>query len=670
MEEYTNELIKESSPYLLQHAHNPVNWIAWSEDLFDQAEKEGKMVLISVGYSACHWCHVMEHECFEDVEVATLMNKFFINVKVDREERPDVDQGYMTAVQLMTNKGGWPLNCFTLPDGRPIYGGTYFPKEQWMYILRSLHETFQKDREKLEDYAVSLLAGIRKSELIETATRGVRFEREKLDELILRWSANFDFQWGGGTRAPKFPLPVNYDFLLDFCINSGDRKILEFVEVTLDRMAMGGIYDQIGGGFSRYSVDMLWKIPHFEKMLYDNGQLIALYSKAYRQIPKATYQRVVYQSIDWLEREMMSREGAFFAALDADSEGVEGKFYVWKPEELQKLLGSDYEWVKDYYSLNEKGRWEEGNYVLLRADSDKNFAAKMTWSLDDLYERVNRVNEILLRARSERIRPGLDNKCLTGWNAMALRGICEAYKTFGDEAFLLLAQRNAKWILSRINSDWSVIRTERKGNPQINGFLEDYAHVIDAFLAMGEISGDDLWFQRALEITDYCVAHFRNEESKMFYFTEAESGLIARKMDVNDNVIPSGNSVMARNLYYLGRVFHKKNLIEEARQMLANVYDGMELYGSSYSNWAFILEHELYSLYEFICVGPDRKKMAMELQKGAIPFAIVLFHDQADTALPVFEGRISDQNRIYVCVEGSCLAPVVTVTEALELVIQ
>ena len=430
MEKYTNALIQESSPYLLQHAHNPVNWVSWSDEVFTKAKLQNKMVLVSVGYSACHWCHVMEHECFEDEEVAALMNTFFICIKVDREERPDVDQVYMTAVQLMTQKGGWPLNCFTLADGRPIYGGTYFPKEQWMHILKSLQHTFENDREKVEEYAEHLHQGVQNSELINDAKKSEQFSEEKLHEMVLRWSRNFDSMEGGDARAPKFPLPNNYEFLLHYGVKYQNDKVLKHVELTLDKIALGGIYDQVGGGFSRYSVDMLWKVPHFEKMLYDNGQLLSLYSEAYKYFKKPLYKRIVYQTIAWLQREMLTKDGAFYSALDADSEGDEGKFYCWNKKDMKAVLGDDYNWVSNFYNLNERGYWEEEKYIPLRTESDMSFAHKMNWSLEEFELKISKINQQLLDERSHRIRPGTDDKCLTSWNAITIKGLCDAYSAF------------------------------------------------------------------------------------------------------------------------------------------------------------------------------------------------------------------------------------------------
>ncbi len=669
MEKYTNDLINESSPYLQQHAHNPVNWIPWSPDVFQQAEKEDKMVLISIGYSSCHWCHVMEHESFEDEEVAALQNKLFINVKVDREEHPDVDQVYMTAVQLMTQRGGWPLNCFTLPDGRPVYGGTYFQKDQWMHIMKSLNQTFQNERSRMESYASQLHEGIIKSELITEPNEIRPFQEEKLNEMILRWSKGFDNEHGGPTKAPKFPLPSNYEFLLEYALHSDDEHIMNHVENTLDKMAMGGIYDQIGGGFARYSVDMLWKVPHFEKMLYDNGQLITLYSTAYKVFQKPLYKQVVYQTIDWLIREMRDDSGAFYSALDADSEGKEGKFYIWTEEELKEVLSKEYQWVKAFYSINNRAYWEDGYYILLRTESDKEFAKKMSWTIDELYDNINRVNQLLLDARDGRIRPGLDNKLLTSWNAMTLKGLLTAHQVFSDDLFLDLAVSNATWIKSRVMEDFQVIRSGEVGDRQIPGVLEDYAHVIDAFITAFETTGNSSYIEYADSLMQYCLKNFQDEKSGMFYYTPSNSKLIARKMELSDNVIPSSNSVMARNLYYLSLLLNNPSYMSISKQMLANVYEGMEHYGAGYSNWAILLNHFVYGFYEIVCTGESAREFAEKFQQAPITKALICYNDSNDESLPVFSGRSSKQGRIYVCTHGTCHAPVESVSEAMDLVI-
>lgn len=657
MEKFTNDLIHETSPYLLQHAHNPVNWLPWSDAAFAKAEAENKLVLVSVGYSACHWCHVMEHESFEDEEVAALMNRFFVCIKVDREERPDVDQVYMTAVQLMTQRGGWPLNCFTLPDGRPIYGGTYFQKEQWMQVLKSLEHSYKNKPAEVYEYAEKLQAGVQQSEWIQTPEPIQPFKLDKLKELVLRWSHNFDNRDGGSSRAPKFPLPSNYEFLLRFGAWQSDESVLKHVHLTLEKMAQGGIYDQIGGGFARYSVDMLWKVPHFEKMLYDNGQLISLYSKAYQQRPNATYKKVVYQTMDWIEKEMLTSEGAFYSAIDADSEGVEGKFYVWTTNELEAVLGEDFAWVKAYYSVNGTGYWEDGNYILLRSMSDEKFANQQGWTIDELEVHVNRVNALLKTERNHRTPPGLDDKCLTSWNAILLKGCVDAYFAFGDDYFLHLALKNARWIKNtQRGSDGTLKRTYKNGKSSIDGFLEDYAHAIAAFISLYQATFDSEWLHLAQEWTDFTLENFQDPTSKMFYFTSKDSTLIARKMELNDNVIPASNSVMASNLYLLGTLYQRPDYIEICQQMIANVYDGMEHYGSGYSKWADVLMHFIQPAVEVCITGPDWKANLGELTKQYLPHAIFAGGEKDD--LPILSNRIvPSTNQLFVCKEHVCMAP-------------
>jgi len=672
MQKYTNKLISESSPYLLQHAHNPVNWVAWSEDVFVKAKQENKLVLISVGYSACHWCHVMEHECFEDEEVAALMNKFFINVKVDREERPDVDQVYMTAVQLMTQKGGWPLNCFTLPDGSPIYGGTYFPKEQWMHILKSLFHAQQNEGDKLEEYAENLLKGITASEQIVSKRENNDFDKRHLEELILRWSKSFDQNNGGETRAPKFPLPSNYDFLLDYALHSSNEKVKSHVELSLDKMAMGGIYDQVGGGFSRYSVDMLWKVPHFEKMLYDNGQLLSLYSTAFKTFPKTLYKRVVYQTINWLEREMVGVESedannAFYSALDADSEGVEGKFYVWNEAELKEILGDDYDWAKNFYQVQLRGFWEDENSILLRIKADREICQEQSISMEELESKIEHVNETILFSRNKRIRPGLDNKCITSWNAMTLKGLCDAYCVFEEELFISLALKNAKWLLEKqVQDDGSILRLRQNEGKVISGFLDDYAHAIDAFISLYTITFDETWLHQAKSLTEYTLNHFYDTKSSMFFYTEDSNRLIARKMEINDNVIPASNSVMARNLFYLSSYFHEDKYRSISKQMLSNIYEGMENFGSGYSNWAVLLNHFVFGCFEIVITGENAKEKSKVFSQASVPKHVIATAE-TESNLPIFENKnFPKEAMIYVCKEGNCLLPTNDIQEAIK----
>ena len=655
---HTNQLIHESSPYLLQHAHNPVNWVPWSKEAFQKAKEENKLVLVSIGYSACHWCHVMEHECFENEEVAALMNEHFINIKVDREEHPDVDQVYMTAVQLMTQKGGWPLNCFTLPNGSPVYGGTYFPKDQWMHILRSLVYTIKNDPEKVEEYAAKLKEGVQQSELIENPVKIDQLDPEKLHELVLRWSHSFDFSYGGPTRAPKFPLPSNLDFLLTYGVWQEHEKTLSYVELTLDKMAMGGIYDQIGGGFARYSVDMLWKVPHFEKMLYDNGQLLEIYAKAYKYYGKDLYKETCYGILNWLQREMLAENGAFYSALDADSEGEEGKFYCWSNHELMEILGNDYEWVKEYYNINQLGYWEEEKYILLRNETDESFAKRNGWELEFLKQKVMTINETLLHSRNKRIKPGMDDKCLTSWNAMVISGLCESYAAFDDETFLLLARKTASWIeANQVKSDNTLWRTHKNDISKIDGVLEDYTFVIKAFIDLYQVTFEEKWMELAKNLTLRVESNFQDSNTKMCYYTSLNTELIARKMELNDNVIPASNSVMAHNFHKLSYFYRNPEWKENAKQMLANMYDGMEMYGSGYSNWALLLLQFIESMEEIEIVGLNANKIRQNENKK---FKIgTIYSGGVNFSLPILnEKTVTPKTILYRCKGEICDAPI------------
>lgn len=669
MSKHTNSLAEATSPYLLQHAHNPVDWVEWSDEAFQRAEEEDKLVLVSIGYSACHWCHVMEHESFENEDVAALMNEHFVCIKVDREERPDVDQVYMNAVQLMTQQGGWPLNCFTLPDGRPIYGGTYFPKNQWTQVLRNLWNTYVQDPRKVEQYASKLKEGVRLSEMIEVQTKKETFDPLVIDQLVQKWKRNFDFDNGGENRAPKFPLPNNYEFLLYYGFINNDSTVVNHVHRTLKKMARGGIYDQIGGGFSRYAVDMIWKVPHFEKMLYDNGQLLSLYAKAYQHSPDAEYKKVLKQTFDWLEREMLDKKnGGYFSALDADSEGVEGKYYTWSKEEVENVLGLDFEIAQTYYNINEKGYWENDVHIPLREKSDVEIAEDLNLSVDELSEKIVEIESKLLTIRSKRVAPGLDTKKITSWNALLIKGLIEAGAVLNENKMKQAAIKTADWIMSDMWDDESkkLYRVPFSEKSNIKGFLDDYANTIDAFIVLYEKTFDAKWLHFAMEIMNSAIKLFSDEKTKFFYYTENNTELIARKMEINDNVIPSSNSVMAKNLYRLGAFFYDEKLTQRAKQVLSNIYDQMPQYGSGYSNWAQLALYFDSPSKELCIVGEQALEELKKLNHEYLPH--VLFAGGNAEDIPFLKGRIKPEITFYVCENQNCKAPKKTLEEAREMI--
>ncbi|MDQ3047121.1 MAG: thioredoxin domain-containing protein [Bacteroidota bacterium] len=665
--EYTNALINETSPYLLQHAHNPVNWYPWNEETLEKAKKEDKLILVSIGYSACHWCHVMEHESFEDKKVAQIMNDHFICIKVDREERPDIDQVYMLAVQLMTGHGGWPLNCFALPDGRPVYGGTYFPKQQWINILLNLTDLYSNDRNKVLDYAVQLTEGVKMAEIIKVNEAEESFTMDILDSSYQDWKMRLDQVEGGPDKAPKFPLPNNYQFLLRYAHLTKNEPLMKHVSLTLKKMAYGGIYDQIGGGFSRYSVDHLWKVPHFEKMMYDNAQLISLYSEAFRQSKDPLYKQVVTDTLEFIKRELTSPEGAFFSALDADSEGEEGKFYVWTKEELQTILKDRFGLFSDYFNINERGFWEHGNYILLRHEDDQTIADKHSISLNELQDIISGIKKELLDFREKRVRPGLDDKTLTSWNALMIQGYADAYRTFGEKEWLNAAEKNAAFLLSKqLRADGGLNHNYKNGRSTINGYLEDYCFTIEALIALYEVTFRESYLENAESLLKYSIAHFMDPSSGMFFFTSDEDkALISRKMELSDNVIPASNSAMAKVLFLLGTHLENPEYIGMSRKMLHNILPEIVPYGAGYSNWSMLLLHFAAPFKELAIVGKSVDEKRAELSQHYLPNVIFAGTSTLST-LPLLKNRtVEGQTYFYVCSEKTCQQPVSTTEEAL-----
>lgn len=668
--QYTNALIHESSPYLLQHAHNPVEWYPWGDKALKKAELENKLLLISVGYAACHWCHVMEHESFEKEEVAKIMNAHFVCIKVDREERPDIDQIYMDAVQIMTGQGGWPLNCVALPDGRPIWGGTYFRKAQWIDILEQLAELWQRRPDDAYGYAERMLEAIGKMDSLVPVATHQTFSQEFLDGVLKPWKSTFDLKEGGYNRAPKFPMPSNWLFLMREAHFSKDDLCQSAVNITLKKMAWGGIYDQLGGGFARYSVDGLWKVPHFEKMTYDNGQLISLYSEAFQKSADPLYQRVVAETFDFMEREMLSEEGGWFSSLDADSEGVEGKFYVWTKAEIDSLLGNDSGWFCKYYRVNEKGNWEHGNNILIMGQSPADFAAEYGLSESVFLQKLEAAKAILMKSRDQRIRPGLDDKILTSWNALMLKACVDAFCAFDEQKYLAAALRTANFVEAKLKNGNGLFRNYKAGKASINAFLDDYALLIEAYLALYQITFEPKWLARSTDLTEYVIQHFYNQRAQLFYYTSDEDpDLITRKMELMDNVIPGSNSVMANILFELGHFLARADFLEMSENMLQNILPDMPRYGGGYSHWAILLQKHLRPFFEIVVTGPNAKELASEINQSYYPNKIiaasVLDGDQ-HTAL--FEQRFSgNETQIFVCQGEACQLPVRTSSEAIAL---
>ena len=664
---FTNQLIHESSPYLLQHAHNPVNWYPWRQVALDKARKENKLLIISIGYAACHWCHVMEHESFENEEVARFMNEHFVSIKVDREERPDIDQVYMNAVQLITGRGGWPLNCIALPDGRPVYGGTYFPPEQWLDILSKVSIFVKEHPDQAEQQARALTEGVQTSDQIYLNPEDAEFSIRDLDQIFANWKSHLDYNQGGHQGAPKFPLPVGFQFLLQYYDLTENADALKAVTLTLDKMADGGIRDQIGGGFARYSVDAYWKAPHFEKMLYDNAQLVSLYASAYQQTKDPEYQIIVSETLEFIQRELSSETGGFYSSLDADSEGEEGKYYVWTQDELQQILGKDADLIIDYYNVEEKGNWEHGQNILLKSGNDKRIAKKYEISEKELSNRVVKAKKLLLKERQQRISPGLDDKIITSWNALMLKACVDAYTVFDQKAYLEMAINNANFISTRIKqADQRLYRSFKNGKVSINAFLDDYAFTISAFISLYQATFIEEWLEEAKQLADYAIAHFYDQTRAMFFYTsDLDPGLIARKMEVSDNVIPASNSEMAKNLFVLGTYFYNRDYLNLSKKMLNNVRESALKGGAYFANWDILMSWFAAPPSEVAIMGPDYELIRKEFNTHYLP-RVLFSGGNSEGRLSLLEGKlIEGQTTIYVCQDRVCKLPVNEVAKAL-----
>ncbi len=619
----------------------------------------------------------MEHESFEDEAVAGVMNEYFVCIKVDREERPDVDQIYMSAIQLMSGRGGWPLNCICLPDQRPIYGGTYFRKNDWTSLLFNLADFYKTKPEEAEDYAVRLTDGIKQYESVAFVTEQPEYSKADLETILATWRRYIDPVEGGFGGAPKFPMPNNSLFLMRYAHLMKDEALAENVKLTLKKMAFGGIYDHIGGGFARYAVDGVWHVPHFEKMLYDNGQLLSLYAEAYTWNPDPLYKTIADEIITFISRELTSPQNGFYSALDADSEGKEGKFYIFTKTEIEEILGNDADVFNIYYHVTEDGNWEEErSNVFYRREEDAELAKLLVLTVDDLVSRITASRQKVLDARGKRIRPGLDNKILASWNGLMLKGLCEAYRAFHKPQYLELALKNAEFITSNLLNGAKLSRVYKSSPPLTSGegrggagevatFLDDYANVIDAFIALYEVTFDETWLIQAQKLTDYTLAHYYNQEGGIFFYTaDNDEVLIARKSEIMDGVIPASNSVMARNLKKLGLFFDNEGYLEVSAQLLRNIVPHLAKYGTAYSNWQVLLLDEVFGTYEVAITGNNAEVKRIEMEQNYIPNKIIL--GGKDGSLPLLAEKFNIQTRIFVCRDKTCGLPAYNISDALK----
>ncbi len=672
--EKLNNLKDETSPYLLQHVENPVNWNPWDKKYLNKAKKENKLVVVSIGYASCHWCHVMERESFQDSTVAKLMNDKFISIKVDREERPDIDQVYMNAIQLITGSGGWPLNVITLPDGRPIWGGTYFSKDQWTSALKQISEIYEAEPEKFISYADRVQEGINALNIVEPKSDSFEnIDVKKYSELLLK---NIDEGFGGFKGAPKFMMPNNLQFLLRYSFQESKEDSKNKILSTLDMMAYGGIFDHIEGGFSRYSTDERWHIPHFEKMLYDNGQLMSLYSIGYQISSKNLYKETVYKIHEYISSEMKDISGGYYSSLDADSKledgsYAEGEYYLWGKEELNELIGNDFDLFSKYYNVNEYGFWEaENKYVLIRSIPDIEFINNNNLDEKLFYKMKSEWINKLKIARKNKKKPSLDYKIITSWNGLMISGYVDAYKSFNDDIFKNEAIEAGEFIYSSlIKRDGGLFHNYVNGKSKINGYLEDYATVIQASLDLYEITLNQIWIERALELSKYVLDNFSGVNSELFYFTSKDDeDLISRSVEFRDNVIPSSNSIMAKNLFKLYHYFDKQEYYEKAKKMCLSVTEEFETYPSGYTNWFDLIYNLKSNYYEVAIVGENSIDQVKKINLKYIPNKLII-GSKSENNLPLLKNRyVEGKTLIYVCVNKACKMPTESLEEAVSLI--
>lgn len=656
-----NRLVHSTSPYLLQHAYNPVDWFEWGDEALLKAKGENKPILISIGYSSCHWCHVMEREVFEKEDIARIMNDNLVCIKVDREERPDIDQIYMEAVQAMGINGGWPLNVFLTPEQKPFYGGTYFPPQQWVQVIKGIHNAFLNRREEVESSATELTNLLAGQDLSRYTKEPVAGElKNDLESIYAKLQAAFDRTWGGLEKAPKFIMPSLWRWLMRYHHLTSNEEALQHLLLTLKKIAMGGIYDQIGGGFARYSVDQFWFVPHFEKMLYDNAQLMTLYAEAYALTGDDEFKTVIQETFEWLQTEMMDGHGGFYSALDADSEGEEGKFYIWTAAQLRELLGDEAPLIMDYYSIKEEGNWEPQKNILMRAQREEDFLQRHELSAEDWKRRLQAAKDRLLEVRDKRVKPGLDDKIITGWNAMMVVGLVDAYKSMGDEKLLKAALRNMQFLENELTEGLTLFRSYKNKHSHVKGFLDDYAYMIQACISLYQVTFDEYFVHRAKALAQHTVDNFYDAADGFFYYARQDAEkLIAARKEIFDNVIPASNSVMAQNFFYLSVIFDEPTWKTIAEKMTFSLSHLITSEPNYMSNWGIVYTEMKKGMGEVAFVGGNARAAAREISARFRPF-IISIGSEGESQLPLLKGKTAKDEKltIYVCYNKTCQRPV------------
>lgn len=674
-----NYLINETSPYLLQHAYNPVEWYAWGEEAFEKSKREDKPILVSIGYSACHWCHVMEHESFENEETARIMNERFINIKVDLEERPDVDQIYMTFVQMTTGHGGYPLNVFLTPDKIPFFGGTYFPPVRkynmpsFSQILLSVAEAFENQRDEIMHSASEILEEIQRVGSTEISDEELNLAI--LDSAYNSFAKSFDRANGGFGGAPKFPPPMSLEFLLKFYKRTSTEEALKMVTKTCMEMASGGIYDQLGGGFHRYAVDSIWLVPHFEKMLYDNAQLARIYTHVYQTTKDGFYKRIAVETLEYVKREMTDANGGFYTAQDADSEGVEGKFFVWTQQEISETLDKEDARIFNYfYDVTENGNFEEKNILNIR-NSLEISAHQLNLEPDKLTEILERGKKMLFAEREKRIKPFRDEKILTAWNGLMLAAFAEASAVFESEDYRKIAEKNADFIMENLQKSGYLLRTFKDGKGKLNAYLEDYANYADGLIELFQVSGEVKYLKEAKRLADLMISEFWDETNGGFYFTgNNHEELLVRSKDFYDNATPSGNSVAIDVLLKLSKITGEENYERKAVMTLKLFASQIRRYPQAFGRALSALEFYLNPVKEIVILGEKGNELEKEVWKEFTPNKIVVTAENAEENtefIPLLKDRklIGGKATAYVCENYVCQKPVTTANELKEQLI-